>query len=191
MTLWLRKLAFHSAVERGMQFVKQTVPLCCAAACQCHSVSSLEMSCSSSPSASPGQQRLACDMTSQDSCACLHDRQCQHSTERMRQSGACSSTSRQQRCAAQQHLHAVTSVAWNGGVHLPFLPSSADCDCAVAVVVDLQVPAYLKRNQQTIAHEKQQLEDYIKLREQPVRTAACTMCFCPLPHVPDCSICTH
>lgn len=31
-----------------------------------------------------------------------------------------------------------------------------------------QVPAYLRRNKQTIALEKQQLEEYIKLREQPV-----------------------
>jgi hypothetical protein len=37
-----------------------------------------------------------------------------------------------------------------------------------AAVAVLQVPAYLKRNQQTIAMEKQQLEEYIKLREQPV-----------------------
>lgn len=32
----------------------------------------------------------------------------------------------------------------------------------------LQVPAYLKRNQQIVTLEKQQLEEYIKLREQPV-----------------------
>lgn len=39
---------------------------------------------------------------------------------------------------------------------------------AVGLLVLLQVPAYLYRNKQTIAQEKQQLEEYIKLREQPV-----------------------
>jgi hypothetical protein len=39
---------------------------------------------------------------------------------------------------------------------------------AVGLLLLLQVPAYLFRNKQTIAQEKQQLEEYIKLREQPV-----------------------
>lgn len=33
-----------------------------------------------------------------------------------------------------------------------------------------QVPTYLKRNQQQIAREQQQIEEYLKLREQPVST---------------------
>lgn len=43
------------------------------------------------------------------------------------------------------------------------------CCCAVCTAPDFQVPAYLKRNQQIIAQEQQQLEEYIKLKEQPVR----------------------
>jgi hypothetical protein len=35
----------------------------------------------------------------------------------------------------------------------------------------LQVPAYLKRNKQQIAQEQQQLEQYMRLREQPVSSA--------------------
>jgi hypothetical protein len=36
----------------------------------------------------------------------------------------------------------------------------------------LQVPAYLKRNKQQITLEQQQLEQYLRLREQPVSRAA-------------------
>lgn len=51
----------------------------------------------------------------------------------------------------------------------------------------VQVPAYLRRNKQTVVSEKQQLEEYIKLREQPVSgetdaylaaTMGCTRVFC-------------
>lgn len=32
----------------------------------------------------------------------------------------------------------------------------------------MQVPAYLKRNKQQISREQQQIEEYLRLREQPV-----------------------
>jgi hypothetical protein len=46
------------------------------------------------------------------------------------------------------------------------------CLAVIPWLLLLQVPAYLKRNKQQITLEQQQLEQYLRLREQPVRSGS-------------------